>query len=156
MAWNVRSGEVKLAALVAPEGATDLERVVEQSAPGLEVQPGRLVLLALPSDAHAEVDATVRQDVEGRHLLGEHDRATQGGQEDVGAEPDPGGPCRHGREDRERLEPVPVGTGGLATALHPARLGAGVGVEVLAEDHVVGHDEAVDPGRVGRACASNT
>lgn len=44
---------------------------------------------------------------------------------------------------------MPVGAGRLAPAGHAAELGSAVGVEGLAEDHVLGHDEAVDPGPVG-------
>ena len=76
-------------ALLAPERLADLERVVEQAAARAEVETGRFVLLALPADADAEVDATVREDVEGGQLLGEHDRPPQRREQDVGAESNP-------------------------------------------------------------------
>ena len=52
-------------------------------------------------------------------------------------------------QDGERLEPVAVGAGRLLAALRAAVLRVAVGLEVLAEDDVVGDDEAVDAGRVG-------
>ena len=52
--------------------------------------------------------------------------------------------------DGERLEPVTIGTGGLASALDSPGLRSAVGLEVLAEHDVVGDDEPVDAGQVGR------
>ena len=126
IAWmpsKLSSGDVNVARCVAPQRLAHLERVVEQAAAGAEVEPGRLVLLALPADADAEVDAAAREDVERGELLGQHRRPAQRGEQDVGAEPDPVGLRRDRGEDRERLEPVAVGTGGLAAALDAAGLG---------------------------------
>ena len=54
-------------------------------------------------------------------------------------------------EDGERLEPVPVGTGRLPSALDATRFGLAVRVEVFAEHDVVGNDDSVDAGLVGCA-----
>src|SRR4051812_24544907 len=55
--------------LVTPERLAHRERVVEQRAATTEVESGRLVLLALPADADAEIESTSRQGVEGRRLI---------------------------------------------------------------------------------------
>ena len=62
--------------------------MVEQAAAAVEVEPGGLVLLALPADADAEVEPPAGQHVERRRRLGQHDRAAQRGDQDVGAEAD--------------------------------------------------------------------
>ena len=59
----------------------------------VELEPGGLVLLALPADADAEVEAAAREHVEGRRRLGQHHRAPQRGDEDVGAEADARASC---------------------------------------------------------------
>ena len=126
-----------------------LERVVEQPPPTAVVEPGRLVLLALPADADAEVEAPARQHVEGGRRLGQHRRPSQGGEQDGGAEPHPGGGAGDDGQGGHRLQPAAVGPGGLAAALDAAPLGLPVRVEVLAEDDVVGHDDPVDARLLG-------
>ena len=79
---------MKLARCSRHSVLTHRERVVEQAAAGAEVETGRFVLLPLPADADAEIDATVGEDVEGGQLLGQHDRPPQRREQDVGAEPD--------------------------------------------------------------------
>ena len=74
--------------LLAPQRLAHGERLVEQAAPAVEVEPGRVVLLALPADADAEVESAAREHVERRRGLGEHDRPPQRGDEDVRAQPD--------------------------------------------------------------------
>ena len=74
---------------VAPQRLTHGQRVVEDAAALCEVEPGRFVFLALPSDAHAQVEAAARKDVDGRRRLGEDDRTAQAGQEDPGGQPHP-------------------------------------------------------------------
>ena len=57
------------------------------------------------------------------------------------------------RQHGERLEPIAVGSGGLLTTGGPADLGSRVLLEVLTEHHVVGHDEPIEAGGLGRTCA---
>ena len=78
-----------------------------------KLEPGGLVLLALPADADAEVEAAAGEHVEGGGRLGEHDRPAQGGDEDVGPQPDVGGRAGQHRERGHRFEPVAVGPGRL-------------------------------------------
>ena len=59
-------------------------------------------------------------------------------------------------EDGQRLEPVPVGTGRLATALDSPGLGPAVRLEVLAEHDVVGDDDPVDAGQRRRPARGRT
>src|SRR5207244_2601274 len=123
-------------------------RMVEQPTACTEVQAGGLVLLALPADANPEVDTTSGDDVEGGELLGEDDRPPQRREQDVRAKPDARRLGGHRGEDGQRLEPVPIGTGGLPSTLDAAGLGSAVGLEVLAEYHVVGDDDTVDAGGI--------
>ncbi len=142
--------------LLAPQRLTDGERVVEERAAPVEVEPGRVVLLALPADAHAEVESPAREDVERRRRLGEHDRSAQRRDEDVRAQPDA---RRHAADDGqrgERLEPVTVGPGRLLAARAAAELRAAVRLEVLAEHDVVRDDQLVDARRVCNAARSRT
>ena len=83
---EVQQRRIECGALFAPQRLAHLERVIEKATTPLELEPGRLVLFALPSDADAEIDASVRQDVERRQRLGQHDRAAQRGDENVRAE----------------------------------------------------------------------
>ena len=134
-----------------PEGLAHLEGLVEHAAAAAEVEAGRLVLLALPADADAEIEPAARQHVERRRRLGQHHRSSQRRDQDVRAEPDA---RRHAGQHRQRghgFEPVAVGAGGLDAALGAAHLGPPVGLEVLAEHHVVRDEEPVDPGPVEQA-----
>src|SRR5215831_10611585 len=65
--------EIYLGARLPPEGLTHLEREVELPSARSEVETGGFVLLALPSDAHTEIEAAAREHVEGRRRLGEYD-----------------------------------------------------------------------------------
>ena len=135
---------------VPPERLAHLEGVVEEPAAPLEVEPRRFVLLALPSHADPQVEAPTREDVEGGRRLRQHDGPAEGGEQDPCCQPHPrrdGGD--HG-EHGERLQPEPVGAGGLPSSLLTAELGVSVGVEILAEHDVVGDEQAVDAGVVSR------
>ena len=118
--------------------------MVEEATTPVEVEPGRLVLLALPPDADAEVEAASRQHVEGRGRLGEDDRTAERGKKDAGREAHAFGDPGDDAQGRHRLEPVPVGAGGLAAPALTSDLGTRVGVELLTEHHVVREDEPVD------------
>jgi len=72
--------------LLVPQRPAHLERVVEEPTATREVEPGSLVLLALPPDTDAEVEPTAGQDVERRRGLRQHHRSPQGGDQDVGTE----------------------------------------------------------------------
>ena len=114
-------------------------------------ETGGVVLLALPADADAEVEAAARQHVERGGRLRQHRGPPQRGDEDVGAEPDARRHAREHRERGQRLEPVPVGPGRLLAAGLTADLGSAVLLEPFAEHDVVGHDEPVDARFVGDA-----
>ena len=88
VASNVELGRVVRRPLLAPQRLAHLERVVEQAAAPVEVEAGGVVLLALPTHADAEVEASAGEHVEGGGRLGEDDRTPQRRDEDVGAEPD--------------------------------------------------------------------
>ena len=137
-------------ALLAPERLAHLERVIEQTPARTEVETSRLVLLALPADADAEVDSTMREHVERGHLLREHGGTAQCREQHVRAEANAGrlrcDACQHG----ERFEPVPVGSRRLLPALQTAAGRSTVGVELFAEHDVIGDDDAVDARVVGR------
>ncbi len=132
-----------------PQQPADLEGVVEPAATALEAQAGGLVLLALPAHAHADVEAAARQHVERCELLGQHRRAPQRGEQHVGAEAKGRSATGDERQERERFEPVPVGSRRLPPTDGAAQLRLRVGLEVLAEHHVVGHDDAIDAHLLG-------
>ena len=113
---NVQLGRVVGGDLLAPQQLAHLDGVVELAAAGVEVEAGGGVLLALPAHADAEVEAAVGEHVDGGGGLGQHDRAPQRGDEDVGAEAQVLGDGTDGGEHGERLEPVAVGVGRLLAA----------------------------------------
>ena len=152
MAWipaKESSGDEKLAALLAPQRLADLERMVEQATARAEVQARRFVLFALPTDADTQVDTASGENVERRQLLGEHDRSSQRGKQDVRAQTNMIGARRYRGEHGQRFEPVPIGTRWLPPALDTAGLGSRVGIQILTEHHMVGHHHAIDAGLVG-------
>ena len=117
----------------------------------LEGQTGCLVLLPLPAHADADVEAAAREHVDRRRRLRQGDRPAQGSEEDVGPEPHPRGHRRQMGDGRQRIEPEPVGTGWLASTPGAAVGGVTVRLEILAEHHVIGGHQPVDPRVVGGA-----
>ena len=142
---------IERGALLAPQGLAHLEGVIEKTTAPIELEPGGLVLFALPSDADAEIDPSVRQDVERRQRLGQHDRAAQRGDQNVRAEANTRRDAGNDRQHGERLEPETVGTGGLLAADGAADFGSGVLLQPLTEHHVVGYDETIETCGLGGA-----
>jgi hypothetical protein len=117
--------------------------------PALEGEARRLVLLTLPPDADADVQAPLRQHVDGCGRLGQDDWTPQRGDQDVGGETDPGGHRGEVGNGGDRVEPGPVGTGRLLTAPRAAVGGVAVRVEVLPEHDVVREHKSIDAGLIG-------
>ena len=63
-------GRVVGGALLGPQQLAHLECVIEQPSAILERQTDDFVLLALPTDSNAEIDASTGQHIHGRQLFG--------------------------------------------------------------------------------------
>jgi hypothetical protein len=90
--------------LALPDSLPRGEHLLEHSPAGVEVHPRRRIVVLAPADGDAERQATVRDVVERRRLLG-HERGVDavGSDEDGRHEPDPLGHRRCRREGDQRL-----------------------------------------------------
>ncbi len=98
----------QLGLLVAPQRAQGVDPLVGAAAAGLEGHADRLVLARHVPHADADLEATLREHVDRRQLLGQDDRVAQRQDHDAGAERD----ARRDRggvgEDRDRVHELGV------------------------------------------------
>jgi hypothetical protein len=120
-----------------PQELADSERFVEKFAATVKGQAGRLVLFALPSHTHAEIQASAGKDIDRSGRFGQHNRAAQGGDENIGPEPNPAGPPGHDGESGKRLEPMAVRSRWLPSTGLTTDLGTPVLPEPFSEYHMV-------------------
>ena len=95
----------ELGHLVGPEGLHREHLLAHQRPPPREVDAVVLHLLAVPAEADAEDEASLRQPVESRELLGEGDRVVLGRQADAGSEQDAARERRRGGQ-RDVINPA--------------------------------------------------
>ena len=101
-----------------------------------------LHLLRVPSRPYAELEASLREQVDGRGLLGGQDRVALGEQRDAGAEPEPARDRGGSGEPHEGIEGMPV----LSRKLGAARPGTAPAARDM---RVLGNEERLEPARLG-------
>ncbi len=92
--------------VVAPDGAPQVERLVEPVTPVVEVLAQHLELAGGPPDAHAQGEPATRERVEARQRVGQLERRVLGHHQHAGAEPDVLGDRGRPGERDERVEQV--------------------------------------------------
>ena len=103
-------GDTRVAALerhrlTRPQPLHDLQRFLELRHAIRARQPDRLQLLLAIADGHAHVEATVRDVVEGGHVLGDVDGLHERQEQDRGLETHAAGLRGQARQHGERLRP---------------------------------------------------
>src|SRR5712691_7009294 len=90
-------------ALAVPERTHQPDRLVATATAALERNAHEVELVLVTAHAHTELDAAVRELLQGRHLLGQVHRVVQRHEYDRGAHPDPLGPAGDPAERDERV-----------------------------------------------------
>ena len=133
--------------VVGEEPLDDLDRLVDPASPRIEVEPGRLPLLAQPARADAELQAPARDAVDGRDGAGGDERVTEADVVDVGAEAQRRGLRGHGGDLHPRVERRRRRGDGRLARMRRARRSR----HRDRHDQVLGHPHRLEAGVLGCA-----
>ena len=117
--------------ILGPEGAEDRKLLLEAGAPTDRRGPVERELVRLVPDRDAEREPAARHDVEQRDVLRETHGVVEGGDQNVGSEPDSRSARGEPGQRLERRGPVMIGDG--VVFLHPD----GVEAELFGARHLV-------------------